>query len=111
LTQRRHRSAEVALWAVPLLAAAVTGCGGSSSAYCVDPRNNVVDNRYCDTYSPNYFWYYGGHGSNIHVGQHLAGGTRVVSSNISENIKRGGFGSSGHSSTGVGRSVSHSSGG
>jgi hypothetical protein len=113
LTQRRHRSAEVALWAVPLLAAAVTGCGGSSSAYCVDRNNSIVQNRYCDTYNnPNYFWYYGGTGG-AHVGQRLHGGSAVVSTNVSENVKRGGFGSSSKSG-GVGRSVSvtvHSSGG
>ena len=110
---QRRRSRDVALYVVPLLAAAVTSaCGGNDSAYCVDRNQQIVENRYCDTYTnSNYFWYYGAHhASGVHLGSRLSGGTAVVSTNISENIKRGGFGSSSKSG-GVGRSVAHSGGG
>jgi hypothetical protein len=111
LSQRRRRSRDVALYVVPLLAAAVTSsCGGNDSAYCVDRNNQIVENRYCDQYTDsNYFWYYGGTGG-TRLGQRLHGGKAVVSTDISENIKRGGFGSSSKSG-GVGRSVAHSGGG
>jgi hypothetical protein len=44
------------------------------------------------------------------VGTKLTGGKAVVSTDIAENVRRGGFGSS-SSSSGVGRSVAHSGGG
>jgi hypothetical protein len=108
---RRRRSRDVALVVVPLLAAAVTGCGGNDTAYCVDRNDQVVENRNCDGLgNPGFFWYYGGAGG-ARVGTRLSGGDRVVSTNVAENARRGGFGSSAKSG-GVGRSVaSHSSGG
>jgi hypothetical protein len=109
LSQRR-RSRDVALVVVPLLAAAVTGCGGNDTAYCVDKNDQVVENRHCDGVgSPGFFWYYGGAGA-ARVGTKLSGGDRVVSTDIAENARRGGFGSSAKSG-GVGRSVAHSGGG
>jgi hypothetical protein len=110
LSQRR-RSRDVALVVVPLLAAAVTGCGGNDTAYCVDRNDQVVENRSCDGHgSPGFFWYYGGAGGS-RSGTQLKGGDRVVSTDIAENARRGGFGSSSKSG-GVGRSVaSHSGGG
>jgi hypothetical protein len=109
LSQRR-RSRDVALVVVPLLAAAVTGCGGNDTAYCVDRTDQVVENRHCDNLgTPGFFWYYGGAGG-ARVGTKLTGGDRVVSTNVAENARRGGFGSS-SSSSGVGRSVAHSGGG
>jgi hypothetical protein len=109
LSQRR-RSRDVALVVVPLLAAAVTGCGGNDTAYCVDRNDQVVENRYCDNLgTPGFFWYYGGAGG-ARVGTRLTGGDRVVSTDIAENARRGGFGSSAKSG-GVGRSVAHSGGG
>ena len=57
---QRRRSRDVALVVVPLLAAAVTGCGGNDTAYCVDQNNDVVENRNCDGLgNPGFFWYYG----------------------------------------------------
>jgi hypothetical protein len=45
-------------------------------------------------------------------GTKLTGGDRVAASNVAENARRGGFGSSGKTSaSGVGRSVSSGSGG
>jgi hypothetical protein len=95
---------------VPLLAAAVTGCGGNDTAYCVDRNDQVVENRNCDGLgNSGYFWYYGGAGGS-RIGTQLKGGDRVVSTDIGENARRGGFGSS-SSSSGVGRSIAHSGGG
>jgi hypothetical protein len=109
LSQRR-RSRDVALVVVPLLAAAVTGCGGNDTAYCVDRNDQVVENRNCDGLgNSGYFWYYGGAGGS-RIGTQLKGGDRVVSTDIGENARRGGFGSS-SSSSGVGRSIAHSGGG
>ena len=118
--RRRRRSREVTLWAVPLLAAAFVACGGDDdNAYCVDQNDQIVENENCDDDAYNgghsYFWYYGGsHGSGRLVrGTRLTGGDRVAASNVAENARRGGFGSSGRTSaSGVGRSVaSHSGGG
>ena len=107
---QRRRSRDVALVVVPLLAAAVTGCGGNDTAYCVDRNDQVVENRNCDGLgNPGYFWYYGG-GGGARVGTTLKGGDRVVSTDVAENVRRGGFGSS-SSGSGVGRSVAHSGGG
>jgi hypothetical protein len=109
LSQRR-RSRDVALVVVPLLAAAVTGCGGNDTAYCVDRNDQVVENRNCDGLgNPGFFWFYGGAGG-ARIGSQLKGGDRVVSTDIGENARRGGFGSS-SSSSGVGRSIAHSGGG
>jgi hypothetical protein len=117
--RRRLRSRDVALVAVPVLAFAFGACGGNDTAYCVDRSDRIVANRYCDDTafngSPGYFWYYGGRASGGHYisGTHLTGGDRVSSTNISENVRRGGFGSSGRSgASGVGRvSSAHGGGG
>ncbi len=120
MTERRRRSRAVPLVAVPVLALAFTACGGNNdNAYCVDKSDRIVENRNCDDDSFNgggaFFWYYGGHGvGNRYVpGTKLSGGDRVSTSNIAENARRGGFGSSGSSkASGVGRAAaSHSSGG
>jgi hypothetical protein len=112
----RRRSRELSLLAVPVLAAAFAACGGNDSAYCVDRTDRIVENRYCDDYinNPGYYWYYGGHVAHngYRTGALIGGGNRVSTANVSENIKRGGFGSSSHSSEGgVGRSTGHSGGG
>ncbi len=109
---QRRRSRDVALVVVPLLAAAVTGCGGNDTAYCVDQNDQVVENRNCDGLgNPGFFWYYGAGAAGTRIGTKLTGGDKVVSTDIGENVKRGGFGSSSRSG-GVGRTVSsHSSGG
>ena len=106
MSQRRHRSADVALWAVPLLAAAaVSELRRQQQRVLRRPqqqhrRRTATATR---TTTPNYFWYYGGSGRRA-LGQRLHGGTAVVSTNVSENVKRGGFGSSAKSG-GVGRTV------
>jgi hypothetical protein len=116
--RRRHRSRDVALVAVPVLAFAFGACGGNDNAYCVDKSDRIVENRYCDDDAFNgggsFFWYYGGRGSGGHFvpGTRLSGGDRVSTSNVAENARRGGFGSSSRtSSSGVGRAVSSHSGG
>jgi hypothetical protein len=115
--RRRLRSRDVALVAVPVLAFAFSACGGNDNAYCVDKNDRIVENRYCDDDAFNgggaYFWYYGGHGGSYVRGTRLTGGDRVAASNVAENARRGGFGSSGRTSaSGVGRTVaSHSGGG
>ena len=121
MSQRpRRRSRNVALAAVPVLAIAFTACGGNDNAYCVDKSDRIVENRYCDDDAFNnggsYFWYYGGRaGSGAHFipGTRISGGDRVAASNVAENARRGGFGSSGKTSaSGVGRvAASHSGGG
>jgi hypothetical protein len=111
--------------AVPVLAIAFAACGDDDdSAYCVDQNDQIVENRYCDdeAYAGNggggaFFWFYGGspvRGSSYAPGTKLKGGDKVAASNVAENARRGGFGSSGKTgASGVGRSVasSRSSGG
>jgi hypothetical protein len=120
--RRRRRSRDVALVAVPVLAFAFSSCGGDDdTAYCVDQSDRIVENRYCDDDAVDgdsggaFFWYYGGSaGSNRYVpGTRLKGGDRVAASNIAENARRGGFGSSGSrtSASGVGRAATSGSGG
>ena len=120
--RRRRRSRDVALVAVPMLAVAFTACGGDDTAYCVDQNDQIVENRNCDdearTGGGGFFWLYGGslvNGNRYAAGQRLKGGDKVAASNIAENARRGGFGSSSGSKTsasGVGRAAaSHSGGG
>ena len=124
MTERRsHRSRAVSLMAVPVLAIAFAACGDDDdSAYCVDQNDQIVENRYCDdeAYAGNggggaFFWFYGGspvRGSSYATGTKLKGGDKVAASNVAENARRGGFGSSGRgSASGVGRAVSSHSGG
>jgi hypothetical protein len=128
LSQRpRHRSRDVALVAVPVLALAFSACGGDDdTAYCVDKQDRIVENRYCDENAVNannnsgvgivpFFWYYGGRasgGGRLVPGTRVSGGDRVAASNIAENARRGGYGSSTRTNaSGVGRAASHSGGG
>jgi hypothetical protein len=107
--------------AVPALAFIFSSCGGNDdTAYCVDQSDRIVENRQCDDDAvrggSSFFWLYGASaisGNRYVPGTRLKGGDRVAASNIAENARRGGFGSSGKSSaSGVGRaSASHSSGG
>ena len=106
--------------AVPVLAIAFAACGDDDdSAYCVDQNDQIVENRYCDdeAYAGNggggaFFWFYGGspvRGSSYAPGTRLKGGDKVAASNVAENARRGGFGSSGKTgASGVGRAVSSS---
>jgi hypothetical protein len=121
----RRRSRDVALVAVPVLALAFGTCGSDDdTAYCVDKNDRIVENRYCDDEAARannggggaaivpFFWYYGGGGGRLAPGTRLTGGERVAASNIAENARRGGFGSSSRTNaSGVGRAASHSSGG
>jgi hypothetical protein len=119
--RRRFRSRDVALVAVPVLAVAFSACGGDDdTAYCVDQSDRIVENRYCDDEARSggggFFWLYGASaiGGNRYVpGTRLKGGDRVAASNIAENARRGGFGSSGSktSASGVGRAATGSGGG
>jgi hypothetical protein len=119
----RGRSRSVKLVAVPVLALAFTACGGDDddTAYCVDESDRIVENQYCDDEATNtsvypgaFFWYYGGSvaGGRIARGARLTGGDRVASTNIDENVRRGGFGSSSRTSaSGIGRATTSGSGG
>jgi hypothetical protein len=120
----RRRSRDVALVAVPVLALAFSACGSDDdTAYGVDKNDRIVENRYCDEEAVRgnggggaavlpFFWYYGGGGGRLAPGTRLTGGERVAASNIAENARRGGYGSSSRTSaSGVGRAASHSSGG
>jgi len=121
----RRRSRDVALVAVPVLALAFSACGSDDdTAYCVDKNDRIVENRYCDDEAVRgnnggggaallpFFWYYGGGGGRLAPGTRLTGGDRVAASNIAENARRGGYGTSSRSgASGVGRAASHSSGG
>jgi hypothetical protein len=117
--RRRRRSRDVALVAVPVLAFAFSSCGGDDdTAYCVDQSDRIVENRYCDDEAVNggggFFWLYGGSavGNRYVRGTQLKGGDKVAASNIAENARRGGFGSSSKpSASGVGRAAAHSGGG
>jgi len=124
VTERRsHRSKAVPLLALPVLAVAFSACGDDEeSAYCVDQNDQIVENQYCDDDAINggssFFWLYGGslvNGKRYATGQRLKGGDKVAASNIAENARRGGFGSSSgskSSASGVGRAAaSHSGGG
>jgi hypothetical protein len=101
-----------------VLALAFTACGGDDdTAYCVDKNDQIVENRYCDDEARGggggFFWFYGGSlvsGNRYGPGARLKGGDRVAASNIAENARRGGFGSSsrGKSASGIGRSSSSS---
>jgi hypothetical protein len=117
--RRRFRSRDVALVAVPVLAVAFSACGGDDdTAYCVDQSDRIVENRYCDDEARSggggFFWLYGASaiGNRYVPGTRLKGGDRVAASNIAENARRGGFGSSGKTSaSGVGRAAASSGGG
>jgi hypothetical protein len=128
VTERRsHRSKAVPLLSVPVLAVAFTACGddGDETAYCVDQNDQIVENRYCDDEAYGgggpgaFFWFYGGSvvgNSGAVRGAKLTGGDRVSASNVAENARRGGFGSSSRGTTssgGIGKSVAsgRSSGG
>jgi hypothetical protein len=120
----RRRSRDVALVAVPVLALAFGACGSDDdTAYCVDKSDRIVENRYCDEEAVRgnngggaailpFFWYYGGGGGRLAAGTRLTGGERVAASNIAENARRGGYGSTSKpSASGVGRAAANSSGG
>jgi hypothetical protein len=120
----RRRSRDVALVAVPVLALAFSACGSDDdTAYCVDKNDRIVENRYCDDEAVRgnngggvavvpFFWYYGGGGGRLAPGTRLTGGERVAASNIAENARRGGYGSSSKTGAGgVGRAAPHSSSG
>ncbi len=128
MSQRpRHRSRNVSLVALPVLALAFAACGEDETAYCVDQSDRIVENRYCDENAVRannggggaailpFFWYYGGRaagGGSLVPGSRISGGERIAASNIAENARRGGYGSSSRSgASGVGRVASHSSGG
>jgi hypothetical protein len=105
------RSTQVA---VPLLASAaltlLSACKQMQMKRCVDARNVVVDDAFCDNQSvhqPNnnnigsFRWYYGGTG-NYYPGSTASGGGYAPASGFSYATARGGFGSSfsgGHGAT------------
>ena len=121
MTERRRRSRAVPLVAVPVLALAFTACGGNNdSAYCVDKSDRIVENQRCDddTLTTAAARTSGTTAAarptaRFVPGTKISGGDRVSTSNVAENARRGGFGSSSKTSaSGVGRSVaSHSGGG
>lgn len=108
---------------VAAFATAFTGCGDEETAYCVDQNDQVVENNFCgDQFSGgdnNHFWIYGtaaglAGGKAIKKGTKLAAGAgaaKIASTNKSAITARGGFGSSGGSTSGVGRPSGSSSSG
>ena len=109
-----------------VLPLAFAACGEDETAYCVDQSDRIVENRYCDESAVRanngsgaallpFFWYYGGRaggGGRLVPGTRISGGDRVAASNIAENARRGGYGSSTKSgASGVGRAAAHSGGG
>ena len=113
-TPARRRSASVPLAFVPFLAASfLAGCGDddAESAYCVNERNEVIENEACDEGRPGTFVFFGAFGGRtISRGTVLTDGDRVRSSDRGAIADRGGFGGPGRSG-GVGRSVSGGGGG
>lgn len=108
-------SKTVTLAAVPLLAAAFLGCEDDDTAYCVNPQNEVVENRFCEDTSTHggFFWLYGGRalgGGSIARGTVLDGGERIRANDSAAIARRGGFGSSA-GANGIGRPTGSSSGG
>ena len=104
----RRRSASVPLAFVPFLAATfLAGCGDDTdSAYCVNERNEVIENEACDQGRPGAFVFFGGFGGRtITRGTVLTDGDRIPSSDRARVAERGGFGGSTRAG-GVGRSVS-----
>jgi hypothetical protein len=107
----KRRSKAVVLGTLPLMAALVTGCGEEETAYCVNPQNEVVDNRYCgddDDGGFGYFMFYDARpvgGGPVRKGVRVTGSpkNRIPASNKSAIASRGGFGSSAKS--GIGRTV------
>lgn len=108
-----HRSRTVNLAVVSALAAAFSGCGDKKeTAYCVDKRSRIVENRYCDDESRpgSYFYSYGGTAAGgYRRGSVLKGGDRVDASDKATNAQRGGFGASAKSG-GIGASFSTGAG-
>jgi hypothetical protein len=106
-------STTLALGSLPVMAAAfLAGCGDSQNAYCVKPDNTVVGNQYCDSSyrgGGGYFWYFPNTSHSYGAGQRIyESGDRLSSTDKAGLAKRGGFGSK-SSSSGVGRSMAHSS--
>ncbi len=103
-------SKTVTLATVPLLAAAFVGCEDEDdTAYCVNPQNEVVENRYCDdpNSSGGFFWFFGGsafRGGPIGPGTRLEGGERIRANDTAALARRGGFGSSARTG-GIGRAT------
>ena len=105
---------------VPLLAASfAAGCGEEEeTAYCVDQEDRVVENRYCDDEYDGvggtgfFFWYFGGVGGNVRVGERVAGGERISASDRAALARRGGFGANSRGAGGgIGRTAGFSGSG
>ena len=108
----RRRSASVPLAFVPFLAAAfLAGCGDDDeTAYCVNERNEVIEDRACDEGRPGAFVFFGAFGGRaIGRGTVLSDGERIPSSDRGHIAERGGFGGPSRAG-GVGRSVPGSGG-
>lgn len=106
--RKRLRSRSVTLGLTTLVAASLTGCGGSEAdnqAVCVDTETEVrVDDEECDDVDDDYhgsgagfYWYYFRAGSSAPpVGGRILTGTGTYdSSSLSGSTKKGGVSSSG----------------
>ena len=117
--RRRRRSRDVALVVVPVLAARVQRLRRDDDvAYCVDQNDQVVENEQLRQRGPQRRQAARSSGTTaaqrgaLTRGARVSGGDRVAASNIAENARRGGFGSSGSkSASGIGRSASSGSSG
>ncbi len=112
----QRSSKTVALGVLPVMATAfLAGCGGEDeTAYCTDQNDVVVENSYCDDDFNNngYFWAFvaGSAGTSLKKGSKVTkAASKIAASNKAALAAKGGFGSK--SSSGVGRSVAHSSSG
>ncbi len=103
----RRRSANVPLAFVPVLAASfLAGCGDEEeTAYCVNERNEVIEEEACDQGRPGAFVFFGAFGGRaIGRGTVLRDGERIPSADRGRIAERGGFGGPSRAG-GVGRSV------
>ncbi len=136
---RRSRDVTIGLLGVAALAFTTTGCASQPQrVYCVDDRNQVVNETRCDNSEvrtgtivgaagAGYFLNRGPHRSNVPVGAQLSGGDRVGADDPQgrqrigaptrgavgngTSVRSGGFGSGRSGGGSSGRSGSGSSGG
>ncbi len=109
----RRRSVSVPLAFVPFLAASfLAGCGDDDeTAYCVNERNEVIEEEACDQGRPGAFVFFGAFGGRtIGRGSVLTDGDRIPAADRARVAERGGFGGT-RRPGGVGRSVSGGGGG
>ena len=104
------RSAAITLTLLTTVISANIACRQKPTRYCVDEKNQVVDDWDCKdqnhpTHSGLYHWYYGGRHGYVPIGTPLSGGSTVepaegFSTRVS--TARGIFGGAGEAAAGHG---------